>query len=69
MAYKPDADRFNVNAVADAQARHAAQRPAEPSDEDQARSILDGLPTWLALDSWRWLPGVQRLGGPRQRPQ
>jgi hypothetical protein len=70
MAYDPQSDRYNTSAREDALARYAARtgRTGKSTDEDQARSILDGLDCWLALDSWRWMPGVRRLGQPRQRP-
>jgi hypothetical protein len=73
--YDPKADRFNPNAVADAQARHMARMKLraldESADEEQAKSILDafnGPGGWLRMQTWRRnLPGVQRPG-PRQRP-
>ena len=75
MAYNPKSDRFNENAVADAQARHAARLKLKPTDEsadeEHARSILDEFPSLLHIQNWSrhfpaWTPPGAR---PRQRPQ
>jgi hypothetical protein len=69
VAYDPKASKYDTDSVGKVRRRMEAERAAaEPSDEEQARSVLDGLPTWLVLDNWRWLPGVQRPAGPRRRP-
>jgi hypothetical protein len=64
---------FDPDSVGKVQRRIAAERAAsQPTDEQQAKSILDGLPSWLILQTWRrhlpadWTPPG---GRPRQRPQ
>jgi hypothetical protein len=63
MTYNPKASKYDPDAAKRVHTRLAADRAAaQPTDDDQAKSILDGLPNWLVLDNWRWMPGGEHKG-------
>jgi len=69
MARRKVSFNFDPDSAGKVRRRLEAERAvAEPSDEDQARSVLDEFPSLLHIQTWRrhlpaWTPP-----GPRRRP-